>query len=317
MLEQTTVELPEPGPGEVAVDVEWIGLNRAEILWREGRYLVRPELPAPIGLECAGVVLDTGDPSVRFAPGDRVGVVPGTFDPRKYGTYADTIVVPARSLLPTPGELDGPATAAVWMAYLTAWGGLLDVGQLEEGWHVVIPAASSSVGTAAIQLCLHEEAVPIAVTTRPEKAAALRELGVEHVIVSSSDDVVERVLEITDGAGARLFFDPVGGALLGQEIRCAAPGARIVVYGMLDQTPATIDTAGLIARGARIEGYLLPRTTGDPQVFDVAVGQIVDAISNGEVEPVVDRVFRFGEIAEAHRYMEAGSQVGKVVVGVH
>ena len=316
VLEFSTCELAEPGPGEVLVNVEWIGINRAEVLWREGSYVMQPDPPVPIGMECSGRVEEIGAGVRGFSQGDQVGVVPTRFDPAKCGAYAEAVMVPATALLPTPSSLEGPEAAAVWMAYLTAWGGLLHVGGLAEDWHVVIPAASSSVGIAAIQLCQLEGAIPIAVTTQERKAEQLKELGAEYVIVSSRDDVADKVRAITDEQGAELFFDSVGGPLLAQELACAAPGAQIVVFGRFDRGAATLDAGAMIGKSLRLEGYHLMRTTMDPQVYDVAVGQIVDGIEEGALSPVVDRVFPFEEIQDAHRYAESREQVGKIVVEV-
>lgn len=316
VLEFSTCELGQPGPGEVLVNVEWIGINRAEVLWREGNYVMQPDPPLPIGMECSGRVEEVGEGVRGFSPGDPVGVVPTRFDPATCGAYSEAVIVPATALLPTPGSLQGPETAAVWMAYLTAWGGLLHVGGLAEDWYVVIPAASSSVGIAAIQLCQLEGAIPIAVTTQERKAERLVELGAEYAIVSSRDDVADKVRAITDEQGAELFFDSVGGPLLTQELACAAPGAQIVIFGRFDRRSAPLDAGVMIGKSLRLLGYHLMTTTLDPQVYDVAVGQIVDGIEEGTLSPVVDRVFPFEDIQEAHRYAESREQLGKIVVEV-
>ncbi|MBI4583303.1 MAG: zinc-dependent alcohol dehydrogenase family protein [Planctomycetes bacterium] len=316
VLQVETVHLPDPGPREVILQVEWIGLNRAEILYREGSYLVKPELPAPMGMEGAGVVVEVGEEVTRLSPGDRVGVIPGTFDVRKYGCYGDCVALPADALVPTPPELEGPEAGAVWMAYLTAWGGLLDAGGLYEGWTVVIPAASSACGIAAIQIARREGARPIAVTTHAEKVERLKEIGAGEVIISTSEDLARRVLELTGGRGAELFFDPVGGAWLEKEIACAAPGGRIVLYGILDPRPLVFEPRFLIGRGLRMEGYFLPSTTRDPQRLGLAVQYIAEGIGEGALRPVIAKVYPLSQIQEAHRFLESGKQIGKVMVQV-
>src|SRR3546814_10246396 len=153
-------EIPEPGAGEVLIKVEAIGLNRADVMFRTGRYLDKATFPSQMGFEASGTVLAAGPGVEGVRGGDAVGVLPG-FDLSKYGTYADHAVIPQAHVLPQPQGLTNVQAAGLWMAYLTAYGGLVEAGRLMAGDRVAISAASSSVGLAAIQIARHARARPI------------------------------------------------------------------------------------------------------------------------------------------------------------
>ncbi|MFD5792959.1 alcohol dehydrogenase catalytic domain-containing protein [Streptomyces diastatochromogenes] len=152
------VEVGAPGAGEVLIRVDAIGLNRAEIMYREGGYFYEPVFPSTLGYEAAGVVEAVGEGVDGFAEGDLVAVVPA-FLQSEYGTYGDHVIVPASAVVPRPADVDPVQAAAVWMAYITAYGPLAESGQVRPGDHVLITAASSSVGLAAIQVARHVGAI--------------------------------------------------------------------------------------------------------------------------------------------------------------
>ena len=306
----------EPEDEEVRIKIQSIGLNRAEILWREGRYLVRASLPARIGFEAAGVVDAIGPKVEDFRTGERAGVIPGLFDVTKTGMYADYACVPARSLARTPENLTDEEAGAIWMAYLTAWGGLVEVAGIRPGEFVVIPAASSSVGLAAIQIVRDFGATPIALTTHLEKVERLKEVGALHVICSKTENTLERVKEITGDRGADIFFDPVTGELFPIEMECAAKRARIILYGLLDRRRVVLRQGAipLLAKEIRVEGYMVLRITQEPELLRRAEKYILERLSSGVLKPVIAKTFRLEEVREAHDYMESNKQIGKVVM---
>lgn len=308
-------ELPiaDPGPGEVRLKVKAIGLNRAEIAFRSGRYLERPKLPARIGYEAAGVVTMVGEGVGALKVGDRAGVVPA-FSMNDHGTYAEEVNLPERYLVKAPDDVDDLTLGAVWMQYLTAFGGLIEVGGLTSGEFVVIPAASSSVGIAAIQIASIIGAVPIAVTRTDAKRQALLELGAHHVIVSDADDVVAEVRRVTGGAGARLIFDPVAGPFAETAAKAASKGGTIIVYGGLSAQPTPFPGGLAMIKGLTFRGYTLFEITADPQALQRAKDFVLSQLAAGGIRPVIDRTFPFDAVAEAHRYMEAGDQIGKIVL---
>ena len=208
-----------PGAGEVRIRVEAIGLNRSEAMFRAGAYGQAPKLPSMIGYEGVGIVEALGTGVRGFSPGDRVCVMPN-FRLGEYGLYGEQAIVPVRCLIAPPPGLSVIEAASIWMQYFTALA-IYEIGHAVLGDAVLIRAASSSVGLAAIQLANWAGAVPIAATRTGAKAAALKAHGAKHVIATQESDLVAEVQRITGGKGVRIVFDPVGGPdveFLAQEI---------------------------------------------------------------------------------------------------
>ncbi|MGI5329658.1 zinc-dependent alcohol dehydrogenase family protein [Actinomadura nitritigenes] len=314
VLRLEDVETGEPGPGELLVRVEAIGLNRAEALFRAGDYIepVRA-FPARLGAEAAGTVAAAGPGVTGFRRGEPVSVVPA-FSMNDYGVYAEQAIVPAAAVLRRPEGLDAVGGAAVWMPYLTAYGALVEVAGMRAGDTVVLTAASSSVGLAAIRVAVRAGARPIAVTRSPRKKDALLAAGAAEVIVSRGDDVAAPVLDLTGGRGAELVFDAVAGPGVIDLARAVAPGGTLIEYGALsgETTPYPGFELGMPALNMRT--YTLYETTRDPARLRRAEAFVASGLRSGAFAPSVDRVFDLREIVEAHRYMEAGAQVGKIVV---
>ncbi|MEU5320999.1 zinc-dependent alcohol dehydrogenase family protein [Streptomyces sp. NPDC021056] len=315
VLRLEDVPVGEPGAGELLIRVDAIGLNRAEVLFRSGQYIEPARLPARLGIEASGIVEAVGADVTGFAIGQQVSVVPA-FSMNDYGVYAERAVVPARAVLRRPDGLDAIAGAAVWMPYMTAYGALVEVGGMRAGDTVVLTAASSSVGLAAIQVARSVGAVPVATTRTRAKREALLKAGAAEVIVTAEDDVVGRVLELTAGRGAEFVFDAVAGPGVVDLARVVAPGGTLFLYGALSGRPTPYPGFDLGMPALNMRTYTLPETTRDPERLRRAEAFVTAGLRTGVFAPVVDRVFALEEIAEAHRYMEAGSQVGKIVVTV-
>lgn len=306
------VRLGAPGPGEVRVRVDAIGLNRAEALFRAGDYYYRPTLPGSrLGFEAAGVVEEVGPGVTGLAPGDAVSVVSDQ-EMSRHGVYADRVIVPAGSLLPRPGSVDAVTGAAVWTTYLTAYGALVQVGRMEAGDTVVITAPSSGVGLAAIQIANHLGAVPIAVTRSAAKAGRLAEAGAAQVIVAGEGDLVGHVHARTGGVGARIVFDAVGGPGLHELAETVAPDGLLIVYGWLDLRPAPLPRNWPIT----VHGFNVDAVTAHPGRFARARAFIEAGLRAGTLKPVIDRTFDLADIVAAHRHLESNTQVGKIVVTV-
>jgi NADPH:quinone reductase-like Zn-dependent oxidoreductase len=305
----------EPGPRELRLRVEAIGLNRAEAAFRAGQYFESPQFPARIGYEASAIVDALGPEVHGFAPGDRVCVLPGSRMSR-YGVYGDHAVVPAVAVIQRPAGMDAITGAAIWMQYLTAYGALVDIAQVAVGDAVLITAASSSVGIAAIQLCNMLGAIPIAVTRDAAKAEELRRHGAAHVIIGGAQEAATEALRLTEGRGARLVFDPVAGPGVMALADALAPGGVLILYGNLsgqaDQTPFPFRAA--VGKGASLRGYLVFELISDPRRLARAVAFIADGIAVGRLKPVIARIFPLDAIVEAHRYLESNQQIGKVIV---
>src|SRR5215471_2668725 len=210
VLKIETIDVPPPAAGEVRIAVKALGLNRAESMFRCGHYLETPAFPARLGYEAAGTVEAVGPGVAGFKPGDAVSTIPA-FSQNQYGVYGDVAIVPAAAVAKHPPSLSWTGAAAIWMQYLTAYGALIDIAKLSQGDTLLIPAASSSVGLAAIQIARLVGATPIALTRKDDKRGALVELGAAHVIATEKQDLVAEVQRLTHAKGARVVFDPVGG----------------------------------------------------------------------------------------------------------
>ena len=304
-----------PGEGEVRIAVKAIGLNRAESLYRQGMYLESPTLPSRLGYEAAGTVEAVGAGVTGVKVGDRVDTLPA-FSMGRYGVYGDSVVVPYRAVSSFPGNLSFEEGASIWVAYLTAYGALVEHGGLRKGHHVVITAASSSVGYSAIQVVRAAGGVSIATTRKPEKTGVLRQAGADHVIVTGKEDLAARVMEITGGRGAELIFDAVAGRSMEALAAAAAREATIFVYGVLSMKPTAFPLDTALKKGLILRGYTLFEIVSVPERMERARKYIFDGLKSGALWPVIDRIFPFESIVEAHRYMESNQQNGKIVVTV-
>ena len=207
VLKIEDIETPYPGRGEVRIAVKAIGINRSESMYRSGVYVIAPTFPAILGYEAAGIIEAIGPDVIDLAVGDIVSTTPA-FSYSDYGMYGELVLAPAQAVVKHPHGLSTEKAAATWVSYLTAWGALVDVARLERGDFVLIPAASSSVGLAAIQIARQVGAIPIALTRTSAKLAALKDLGAVHVVATGESDLVAEVMRVTDGSGARVVFDP-------------------------------------------------------------------------------------------------------------
>ncbi|GAA3545858.1 zinc-dependent alcohol dehydrogenase family protein [Nonomuraea rosea] len=314
VLRLEDVEVGEPGPGELRLRVDAIGLNRAEVLFRGGHYIEPVKsFPAGLGAEAAGVVEAAGPGVTGFEPGQPVSVVPA-FSMNDYNVYAEQAIIPAAAVVHRPADVDAVTGAAVWMPYATAYGALIEAGGMRAGDTVVVTAASSSVGLAAIQVANRVGAVPVATTRTTAKKEQLLKAGAAEVIVTGEESVADRVRAITGGRGARFVFDAVAGPGVVELFDVVAPEGTLFIYGALsgEPTPYPGLDAGMPAVSMRT--YLVHETTRNERRLRRAEAFIGAGLRSGDFRPVVDRVFDLADIADAHRYLEAGAQVGKIVV---
>lgn len=313
VLEIVNESVAAPGPGEIQIQVHAIGINRAEVMFRQGAYLEAPELPARLGYEAAGTVAAIGPGVTGFTLGDAVSSIPA-FSQNQYGVYGELANVPAFAVAKNPASLSWVEAAAVWMPYMTAYGALVEFAGTQAGEFVLIPAASSSVGVAAIEVANLIGAVPIAVTRTEAKRAALLAAGAQHVIVTDGQDLVAEVQRITEGKGARVVFDPVGGPALARLAEATAQGGIIFEYGALSTEATPFPLFAVLSKQLTIRGYTLFEISSNEKRLDRAKKFIFEGLANGKLTPTVAKVFKLNEIVEAHRYMESNVQIGKIVV---
>lgn len=309
------VDLTGPGPGEVLIRVEALGLNRAEALFRSGGYYYQPALPGSrLGYEAAGVVEETGEGVTEFAVGDTVFTGPG-IEMSGQGVYAERVVLPESAVVPRPAEVDAVTGAAAWLTYTTAYGGMIETGGLRPGDHVLITGASSGVGTAAIQVARRIGAVPIATTRTEAKRRQLLDLGAAEVIVTGGkdpEDVVKETRQATGGRGVELIFDAIGGPGFRTLAEALVPdGGAVVAYGWLDPRPAELPWLPAL----KIHFYANSTLTTTPEGRRRSTAFLNQGLRDGTFRPPIAEVFDgLDRIQDAHRLMESNTHIGKIVV---
>lgn len=313
VLEFVETAVPAPGPAEVRIKVKAIGINRAESMWRRDDYIEPVKFPAGLGYEAAGIVDAVGGDVAGIAVGDAVNVIP-SFSMNQYATYGEVILVPAYAVVPHPKSLSFAEAASIWMMFVTAYGALIEDAKVTKGDFVIIPAASSSVGLAAIQIANYAGATTIALTRTARKKKRLIEAGAAHVIATEESDLVQEVMRLTDGKGARVAFDPVGGPTFPKLISALSFEGIAFVYGALSEDPTPVPILKMIPKVITVKAHNIWLTSGDPARRNAAVEFVLAGFERGAFKPVIDRSFTFDEMVEVHRYLETNGQLGKIVV---
>ncbi len=232
----------------------------------------------------------------------------------QYGVYGEAAIAPAAAVVKNPANLSLPEAAAIWMQYLTAYGAMVEYGHLAAGDDVIITAASSSIGVAAIQIARSLGATPIATTRTAAKREALLAAGAAHVVVTDEQDLAAEVMRLTGGKGARLAIDPIGGPGVTALVEALGENSTLVPYGVLTTEITPYPLVAALARNLTTHAFTLPFLTRDPARMEQGKQFVLKGIETGQFRPIIARTFRFDEIVEAHRYMESNQQVGKIVV---
>ena len=309
------LDVPLPAADEVRIAVKAIGLNRAEVMFRRNAYVQQAEFPSQLGYEAAGVVEAIGADVTAFEVGDAVSVIP-TEDMARWGTYGELINIPARHVVKHPANLSFEQAAASWMMYVTAWGALVEQAKLTSGDFVIVSAASSSVGTAAFQVAHAVGATMIATTRTNAKRQALIDAGADHVIATAEEDLVAAVMKITNGKGARVVLDPIGGPNIAILAEAMAPRGILLEYGALSTDEGPFPQFAVLGKSLTLKGYLYNEIVSDDDVLARAKAFILAGLGNGSLTPFISRTFAFDEIHEATRFLESNEQVGKIVLTV-
>jgi NADPH:quinone reductase-like Zn-dependent oxidoreductase len=285
-------------------------------MYMRGFYTEQPELPSRIGYEASGVVEGVGPGVDRKWIGKRVATIPG-FSLNKYGVLGEEAIVPVTALGEYPARLSDTEAAAIWMQYLTAYGALIQYGRLTKNDFVIVTAASSSVGLAALQIVKAEGATPIAATRTSKKRDELLAAGAAHVIATKEENLIKRVAQITDGAGARLIFDPVAGPYIETLAQAAARGGIIFEYGALSMEPTPFPLFTALGKALSVQGYSVTSITGDPVLLNPAKEYVFERLKDGRFHPKIAKTFSLENAAEAYRYLESNEQLGKIVISVN
>ena len=308
VLRQVERDKPEPGPGEVLLDVEAVGVNFADVMQRRGHYHGGPEPPYVPGMEAAGTIEATGD-GVEREVGERVvAMLDG-------GGYAEYATAPAQALFDVPESVSFAEAAGFPVQFLTAYLCLHDWGDLDESESVLIHAAAGGVGTAAVQLASRHGAEVYGTASTSEKLDLAERLGCDHPINYTETDFAEETAELTDGDGLDLILDGVGGETFRESVDALAHFGRIVAYGAASGEPGTVDTATLLFGNKSVEGFHLGRAMQlDPERVYAAVPELSAMLANGDLEVVVGQTFDLADAADAHRALENRGTTGKVVL---
>jgi NADPH2:quinone reductase len=309
VLRHTELERPEPGEGEVLIEVRSAGINYADTMRRRNQYLIPQELPFVPGSEVSGVVARVGEGVEDVSAGDRVVSLIGT------GGYAEYAVAPSEAIIPLPEGLDFDEAAAVPLQGLTAYHILSTSGAMKEGESVLVHAAAGGVGTLAVQMAkLMGAGQVIATASSRTKLDLAESLGADVLIEYTDEDWPERVREATGGYGADVILEMVGGDFPEKNLRCLNVFGRMVVYGAASRDRGSLVPAELMRRCHSIVGFYLPQIMGRPNLFVPSLREMLGWISSGDLEIVIGARYPLEDAAEAHRALEERETTGKIIL---
>ena len=310
VLREARGPAPAAGPGEVLVRVKAAGVNRPDVVQRQGFYAPPPGASSIPGLEVAGEVVSLGIGVSRWQVGDHVcALVSG-------GGYAEYVNVPARQALPVPRGLSLEEAAALPETVFTVWSNVFERGGLRAGETLLVHGGSSGIGTTAIQLARALGARVIATAGSQDKCEACVELGAERCVNYRTEDFVSVVRDFTSGRGVDVILDMVGGEYIQRNIQCAAEDGRIVQIAFLQGSTASVNLMPLMLKRLTLTGSTLRARSAD---FKAALAGAVEQnvwplIESGRLRVVMARRFPLEEAAEAHRLMESSAHIGKIIL---
>jgi putative PIG3 family NAD(P)H quinone oxidoreductase len=301
---------PEPGPGEVLLDVAATAVNRADLVQRQGYYPPPPGASEILGLECSGTVAALGEGVQDLAVGDQVcALLAG-------GGYATRVAVPVGQVMPLPGGVDLVTSAALPEVAATVWSNVMMVAGLRAGDTFLVHGGAGGVGSFAIQLARAVGARVLATAGTPEKLQLCRELGAEVAIDYREQDFVAVVAEVTGGHGADVILDNMGASYLARNVDTLAVEGRLIVIGFQGGSKAELDLRTLFhKRAAVVSTGLRSRPVGEKTTICASVVEHVwPLVADGTVRPIVGRTMPLAEAADAHRLMESGESTGKILL---
>jgi NADPH2:quinone reductase len=309
VLKLVEVERPSPGEGEVLVEVESVGVNYADTMRRRNQYVVPQELPFTPGSEIAGTVAEVGEGVEDVDIGDRVVTLVGT------GGYAVYAVAPARGLIPIPDGMDFDEAAAIPLQGLTAYHVLKTSGQLQEGEGVLVHAAAGGVGLLAVQMAKLMGASPvIATASTQEKLDLAKDAGADVLINYTEEDWPEKVREATEGDGADVILEMIGGDFPQKNLSCLNVFGRMVVYGAASRDRGSLVPAQLMKKNHSVVGFYLPRIMARPDLFGPSLKEILAWISSGDLKLTISAHYPLEKAQEAHEALEGRKTTGKIIL---
>jgi NADPH2:quinone reductase len=312
VLSWDEVPVPEPGPGELLIEVRAFAVNWADLLERAGRYPGAPEPPYVTGHDLTGVVVAHGPDTEGPAVGTRVfGVIP------RGGAAAEFVAAPASQVYPVPGALDDFQAAGAAGPYLTADAAIVTLGRLQKGEDVLIQAAAGAYGSACLQLCRAYGAGRIIATAGSDaKVEQVRRWGADVAVNYTTQDFTDVVAEVTGGRGVPLVLESVGGEVLGRSLGCVSPGGRLISVGASSgRSSDRFRLHTLFDLGISVAGFTLGKwLEHNPELVRPSVERVLRQFENGAATPVVARVFPAAQVAAAHDFLTDRRSVGRTVV---
>ncbi len=312
VLRPVEMAVPAPAAKELLVKVEAAGINRPDVLQREGNYPAPPGASEIPGLEMAGTVVALGDKTERYKIGDRVtALVTG-------GGYAQYCLADERAALPYPEGFDAIHAAALPETFFTVWHNLFYRGGLTSGETILIHGGTSGIGTTAIQIAKAFGAKVFTTAGSAEKCAVCVDLGADYAINYRDEDFVAVVKEKTSGKGVDFILDMVGGDYIQRNLKCVVDEGRIHQIGFLNGSKASVDFTRLMLKRITLTGSTLRARPIEvkARLAYALEEQVWPLLSSGRIKPVIDRIFPLEEASEGHRRMESGGHVGKIMLTV-
>ncbi|TCS63118.1 NAD(P)H-quinone oxidoreductase [Varunaivibrio sulfuroxidans] len=310
MLVPAQRPIPSPGPGMVRIKVAAAGVNRPDILQREGKYPPPPGASDIPGLEVAGTIDAVGEGVATPSLGARVTAL---LTGGGYGAYA---IAPAPQCLPIPKGLTYIEAAALPETYFTVWNNIFERAALTAGETLLVHGGSSGIGTTAIQLAHHFGAKVMTTAATEEKCQVCRELGADLAITYPTQDFVEHAKTFNDGKGVNVILDMVGGDYVQRNIKALAPDGRLVNIAFLHGSKVTVDLMAVMLKRLTLTGSTLRARAIDVkgEIADALRKNVWPLIEDGKIRPVIHATFALDDAAEAHRMMEQGQHIGKIVL---
>jgi NADPH2:quinone reductase len=310
VLQPIELPVPDPGEGEVLIKVSAAGVNRPDLMQREGKYPPPPGASEIPGLEVAGTIVAKGIGAERWNAGEHVcALVAG-------GGYAEYCVAPAKQCLPVPAGLDLVSAAAVPETFFTVWTNVFERGRLRAGESFLVHGGSSGIGTTAIQLARAFGATVFATAGSKEKCEACERIGAARAVNYRKEDFVSVLLGATDGRGVNVILDMVGGDYFSRNVDLLALEGRLLQIALLRGARAEINLTRLLRQRLTVTGSTLRSRSIDEkgEIAKALERAVWPLLESGNVRPIVYATFPLTQAADAHRVMEAGQHIGKIVL---
>ncbi len=307
------VPVTEPGEGEVRIDVEAFSLNYGDFELFENKYMFSMDLPARFGDECAGTIEAIGPGVDGFSIGDKVSTIPWMNE--GYGVDGEFAIVPADFVARYPENLTPVEACCIWVAYLTAYYALIDISELNENDHVLITAASSSAGMAAMELCRMIGASTIGTSRTNKNRGFLLGIGFDNVIAQSDGKMADQIMEYSERNGVRIVYDPIGGRIVQEYASGLAQDAIIFLYGGMDPSPTILPEIEMTQKAACLRPFSVYNHIYDRKSRERGLKYIYDALADERIKAYVEHIYPIENFRQAFEdQLNSVNRRGKMVI---